>query len=50
MTFTPDGKYIFVQNYSESDLLVFRMTKTGMEKTTTTVKLSGYPASIRIAP
>jgi DNA-binding beta-propeller fold protein YncE len=50
VTFTPDGKYILIQNYSENELAAFRMTGTGMEDTGVRIKMPGSPASIRIAP
>jgi 6-phosphogluconolactonase (cycloisomerase 2 family) len=50
VTFSPDGRYVLVQNYSESELLAFRMTQAGIQKAATAIKLSGFPASIRIAP
>lgn len=50
VTFTPDGKYILVQNYVERELAAYRLTATGLEDTGVRVKVKGYPASIRIAP
>ena len=50
VTFTPDAKYIYVQNYIEEELQVFRVTGTGLEDTGTRIKVKGHPASIRIAP
>ncbi len=50
VTFTPDGKYILVQNYVERELAAYRLTGTGLEDTGVRVKVSGHPASIRIAP
>lgn len=50
VTFTPDGKYILVQNYVEKELAAYRVTGTGLEDTGVRVKVSGHPASIRIAP
>ena len=50
VTFTPDGKYILVQNYVEKELAAYRLTGTGLEDTALCLKVSGHPASIRIAP
>ncbi len=50
VTFTPDGGYLYVQNYVEQELAVFRVTGAGLEDTGTRIKVRGYPASIRIAP
>lgn len=50
VTFTPDGKYLLVQNYVERELAAYRMTGTGLEDTGVRVKVRGHPASIRIAP
>ena len=50
VTFTPDGKYILVQNYVEKELAAYRLTGTGLEDTGVRVKVSGHPAAIRIAP
>jgi DNA-binding beta-propeller fold protein YncE len=50
VTFTPDSKHILLQNYSEAELLDFPVTNEGLGKKVLHIKLSGYPASIRIAP
>ncbi len=50
VTFTPDGKYLLVQNYVEKELAAYRVTGTGLEDTGVRVKVNGHPASIRIAP
>lgn len=50
VTFTPDGRYLYVQNYVEQELQVFRVTGAGLEDTGTRIKVKGHPASIRIAP
>jgi DNA-binding beta-propeller fold protein YncE len=50
VTFTPDGTYLYVQNYVEQELQVFRVTGTGLEDTGTRIKVKGHPASIRVAP
>ena len=50
VTFTPDGKYILIQNYAGNELGAFRMTGAGMEDPEVRIKMPGSPASIRIAP
>lgn len=50
VTFTPDGRYILVQNYVEQELAAYRVTATGPEDTGVRVKVKGHPASIGIAP
>lgn len=50
VTFTPDGRYLLVQNYREKELQAFRMTSTGMEDTGVKIAMPGSPASIRITP
>lgn len=48
--FTPDGRYLFVQNYVERELAAYRVTGTKLEDTGVRIKIKGYPAAIRIAP
>lgn len=50
VTFTPDGQYLYVQNYVEQELAVFRVTGAALEDTGTRIKVKGHPASIRTAP
>ena len=50
VTFTPDGKYLLVQNYVEQELAAYRVTPSGPEDTGVRIKVKGHPASIRIAP
>ncbi len=50
VTFTPDGKYLLVQNYVEKELAAYRLAGAGLEDTGVRIKVKGHPASIRIAP
>ncbi len=50
VTFTPDGRYLLVQNYVEQELAAYRVTPAGPEDTGVRIKVKGHPASIRIAP
>ncbi len=50
ITFTPDGRYLLVQNYVEQELAAYRVTPNGPEDTGVRIKVKGHPASIRIAP
>lgn len=50
VTFTPDGRYLLVQNYVEQELAAYRVTPNGPEDTGVRIRVKGHPASIRIAP
>jgi DNA-binding beta-propeller fold protein YncE len=50
IAFTPDGKYIIVQNYVERELAFYSVTGKALKDTGVRVKIKGYPAAIRIAP
>ena len=50
VTFTPDGKYVLVQDRAEQDIAVYRVSPTGIADTGVRVKVKGDPVSIRIAP
>ena len=50
VTFTPDGKYIIVQNYVEKELAVYSVGGNALKDTGARIKVSGHPAAIRIAP
>ena len=43
-------KYVLVQNYVEQELAAYRVTPTALEDTGVRIKMTGSPASIRIAP
>jgi DNA-binding beta-propeller fold protein YncE len=47
VVFTPDSKYLLVQDYMESDLSAFRVGPNGPVDTGVRVKMPGRPASIR---
>lgn len=44
--FSPDGKYFYVGNFFDSDLVIFKVQGTKLMRTGT-LKLPGHPASIR---
>jgi len=50
VAFTPDGRYLLVQNYVEQELAAYRVTPNGPEDTGVRIKVKGHPASICIAP
>lgn len=50
VTFTPDGKYVLVQNYVEEELAAYTVSPTAIQDTGVRIKVKGSPASIRIAP
>jgi hypothetical protein len=49
VAFTPDGKYVVVQNYVEQELAMYRVTPTALEDTGVRIKVKGHPASLRVA-
>ena len=49
IVFTPDGKYIVVQNYVEQELAIYRVTPKGPEDTGHRIPVPGYPAGLRTA-
>lgn len=50
VSFTPDGKYVAVQNYVEKELAFYRVGSAGLEDTGVRVPVPGNPAGFRIAP
>ncbi len=50
VTFTPDGKYVLVQNSADEDLAVYSVSPTSIADTGVRLKVKGAPVSIRIAP
>ena len=49
IVFTPDGKYLVVQNYVEKELALYRVTPNGPEDTGQRIPVPGYPAALRTA-
>jgi len=49
VVFTPDGKYLVVQNYVEQELALYRVTPKGPEDTGHRIPVVGYPAGLRTA-
>ena len=49
IVFTPDGKYLVVQNYVEQELALYRVTPRGPEDTGQRIPVPGYPAALRTA-
>jgi len=49
IVFTPDGKYLVVQNYVEKELAFYRVTPRGPEDTGQRMPIPGYPAGLRTA-
>jgi DNA-binding beta-propeller fold protein YncE len=49
IAFTPDGRYILVQNMVEKDIMVFKVAGDKLENTGQRLKVKGGPAAIRIA-
>jgi DNA-binding beta-propeller fold protein YncE len=48
--FTPDGRYLYVGNYLDSDFSILRVDGTEVTDTGKRLKLSGHPASAWISP
>jgi DNA-binding beta-propeller fold protein YncE len=47
VAFSPDGKYLYVGNFSDSDLQVYRVEGDTLRDTGKTLNLPGHPASVR---
>lgn len=45
--FSPDGRYIYIGNYTTDDMTILRVNDTGAVNTIKTIKLNGSPASMR---
>jgi WD40 repeat protein len=50
VAFTPDGKYIFVGNYSDKDFSILRVDGTKVTDTGKRFKVPGQPGSARMSP
>jgi len=50
VAFSPDGSYLYVGNFIDGDLSVFRVDGTKLTDTGQRFKLSGHPASMRSGP
>ena len=50
VAFTPDGKYIYVGNYSDRDLSILRVDGTKVSDTGRRFKVPGQPGSMRMSP
>jgi DNA-binding beta-propeller fold protein YncE len=48
--FTPDGRYIYVGNYSDQDISILKVDGTNVTNTGKRFKLEGHPASARMSP
>ena len=49
VVFTPDGRYVFVGNYSDQDFSILRVDGTDVTDTGKRFKLPGHPASARMS-
>lgn len=47
VAFSPDGKYLYVGNYLDSDLTIFKVQGTKLVRVGANMKLPGHPASLR---
>ncbi len=47
VAFSPDGQYVYVANFNDQNLQVFRIASGKLTATDVTLKLPGQPASVR---
>jgi DNA-binding beta-propeller fold protein YncE len=47
IAFSPEGKYLYVGNFSDSNLQIFRVVGDSLRDTGKVLKLPGHPASVR---
>ncbi len=50
VAFTPDGKYIYVGNYSDKDFSILRVDGSKVTDTGKRFKVPGQPGSARMSP
>src|SRR4029077_12088850 len=50
IAFSPKSDYVYVGNYFDSDLQVFRVSADGLKPVVSNIKLGGQPASMRAVP
>ena len=50
IAFTPDGRYLYVGNYLDSDITILKVNGTDVVDTGKRFKLNGHPASARMSP
>jgi DNA-binding beta-propeller fold protein YncE len=48
--FSPDGKYLYVGNFIDGDMSIFKVDGTKLTDTGKRMKLDGYPAAMRLSP
>ncbi len=50
IAFTPDGRYIYVGNYTDQDFSILKVEGTNVTNTGKHFKVPGHPASMRMGP
>jgi DNA-binding beta-propeller fold protein YncE len=50
IAFSPDGKYLYVGNYTDLDFLILKVDGTTVTNTGKRFKAGGHPASMRMGP
>lgn len=50
VSFTPDGRYLYVGNYLSGDISILKVTEQGIADTGKRFKVPGHPASARMSP
>jgi DNA-binding beta-propeller fold protein YncE len=48
--FSPDGKYLYVGNFIDGDMSIFKVDGTKLTDTGKRMKLDGHPAAMRVSP
>jgi DNA-binding beta-propeller fold protein YncE len=48
--FSPDGKYLYVGNFSDADMSIFKVDGTKLVEVGKRMKLDGHPAALRVSP
>jgi DNA-binding beta-propeller fold protein YncE len=50
VAFTPDGRYIYVGNYTDQDFSILKVDGTNVTDTGKLFKVPGHPAAMRMGP
>ena len=50
VAFTPDGKYVYVGNYSDRDFSILRVDRNKVADTGKHFKVPGQPGPVRMSP
>jgi DNA-binding beta-propeller fold protein YncE len=50
IAFSPDGRYLYVGNYTDQDFSILKVDGTTITNTGKRFKAGGHPASMRMGP